>query len=128
MGLRAIAEIDLGKVLEDDTTGFGYPITVTDPAGTSVALKGFSNDIGQVIDPDTGQPVSGRAASVAIRIGLLTGAGLGIPSGVVNTVGKPWVIVFDDINGNSFTFKVSESIPDRSIGVVVCMLELYKAV
>lgn len=127
MGLRAIAEADLGAILEDSVTGFGFPITVTDPSGNSgtAPITGFSDDISQIIDPDTGQAVSGRLASVAIRIGLLTEVGLGVPVGIADAASKPWLIAFNDINGNAFTFKVSQSNPDRAIGLVICLLELY---
>lgn len=126
MGLRELAEKDLGAILEDSVTGFGWPITITDPDGNAEALTGFSDDIAQVIDPDTGQAVSGRLASVALRASSLTSAGLGLPRGIADTGSKPWVIQFDDINGNAFTFKISQSNPDRALGLVVCLLELYE--
>ena len=107
MSLRATAETDLSTILEDGTYGFGWPITITDPASTSVALTGFSDDISQIIDPDTGQAVSGRLASVALRISSITASSLvGLPVGIADDTSKPWVIVFNDINGNAFTFKV----------------------
>lgn len=125
MGLRAEASAKLDLTLED-TNYFGWPITVTDPNGLSESLTGSSTDIAQVIDPDTGAVVSGRAASVTLKIETLTGLGFAdIPRAIAETAGKPWVISFDDINGNSFTFKVKESNPDRAIGLVVCHLELY---
>ena len=126
MGLRETAESDLGAILEDSVYGFGYSITVTDPAGTVAPFTGYSNDISQIIDPDTGQAVSGRLASVAIRISSLTAAGLTLPQGIADAAKKPWIIEFDDINGNPFKFKVSQSNPDRALGVVTCLLELYK--
>lgn len=125
-GLRETAEADLAVILEDGTTGFGRPITVTDPSGTVGNLTGFSNDVAEVIDPDTGQAVSGRIASVALRISSLTTAGLGLPEGIADATSKPWQISFDDINGNPFTFKVQRSNPDRALGIVTCILELYK--
>lgn len=125
MSLRELAEQDLGAILEDSTTGFGWSITVTDPAGTSVPLTGFSDDISQVIDPDTGQLISGRHASVALRISSLVLAGLELPRGISNTSMKPWVVTFDDINGNAHTFKVQQSNPDRALGLVTCILESY---
>lgn len=127
MGLRTIAEQDLGVILEDSDTGFGWPITVTDPSGNSGTgpLTGFSDDIAQIIDPDTGQAVSGRLASVALRISSLTAAGLTLPRGIADSGSKPWVIEFDDINGNPYKFKVSQSNPDRALGLVTCLLELY---
>ena len=126
MGLRKTAEADLGVILEDGVYGFGWPITVTDPNGTVASFTGFSNDISQLIDPDTGQAVSGRLASVALRISSLVTAGLALPVGIADAGSKPWQIQFDDINGNAFKFKVSQSNPDRAVGMVICLLELYK--
>lgn len=126
MGLRDLAQTDLGFILDGDVYGFRWPITVTDPAGTSAALFGFSNDISLLIDPDTGQPVSGRLATAVIRIDTLTTAGLGLPVGIVDLNSKPWLVEFNDINGNAYTFKVNESNPDRAAGCIVCILETYK--
>ncbi len=126
MGLREIAQIDLGIILEDDITGFGWSITVTDPSGTVGNLKGSSTDIAQIIDPDTGQAVSGRLASVALRISSLTAQGLALPVGISDDALKPWIIEFDDINGNAYKFKVVQSNPDRTIGLVTLLLELYE--
>lgn len=124
-GLRELAEADLSIIMEGDTFGPGWPITVTDPAGIVQPLKGLSSDISQLIDPDTGQAVSGRLATVAIRIQALIDVGLDLPVGIVDINSKPWIIQFDDINGNPYTFKVNESNPDRALGVVVCVLETY---
>ena len=126
MSLRLIAEQDLGLILEDTTTGFGYPIVLTDPDGNSGAFTGFSDDISQIIDPDTGQAVSGRLASIAIRISQLYLKGLGMPKGIADSSSKPWIVEFDDINGNPYKFKVDQSNPDRALGLLVCLLELYE--
>lgn len=126
MGIRELAEQDLSFILETDAAGPRWPVTVTDPVGNSTAgLYGASTDIAQVIDPDTGQAVSGRLASVAIRISALALQGFALPQGIADAAQKPWIVDFDDINGNSYTFKVSESNPDRALGLVVCLLEAY---
>ena len=126
MGLREIAQNDLGKILEDDA-GFAWSFSITNPAGVTVTdLKGFSNDIALVVDPSTGVAVSGRTASLSVRISLLTENGLSVPVGISDSAGRPWIIEFDDINGNACKFKVSETHPDRTLGIVVCMLEVYK--
>lgn len=125
MGLRTIAEADLGVILEDGIYGAGWPIAVTDPVGTVGNLTGFSNDIAQLIDPDTGQAVSGRLASVVLRISSLTVAGLGLPVGVADAGSKPWVVQFNDINGGAHKFKVAQSNPDRTLGIVACLVEFY---
>lgn len=128
MGLRQTAEADLGAILEDDVTGFGFPIIITDPAGNSGTgpLIGTPVDISQFIDPDTGQAVSGRQASCAIRISSLTAAGLGVPKGIADSASKPWTAQYDDINGNTRLYKVSQSNPDSALGVVVLLLEAYE--
>lgn len=125
MGLRSLAEADLGIILEDKTTGFGWPITVTDPAGVSAGFTGFSDDISSVFDPDTGTMVTGRSASAALRISSLTLAGFALPVGIADASVKPWLIQFDDINGSPWTFKVSEATPDRTLGMIVLKLEAY---
>lgn len=125
-GLRELAEADLGRIQEDSAHGFGWPITVTDPAGNTADLTGFSNDIHQLIDPETGTAVTGRTASASIRIGHLSANGLDIPRSVADGAGKPWTVTFSNINGVSGTFKVSEAMPDHAIGNVVCMLEAYE--
>ena len=126
MSLRLEAESDLEFILEDAETGFGWDITITDPDGVSATLTGFSDDIAQIIDPDTGQAVSGRLASAVVRISSLTAAGLGLPKGIADSALKPWIVEFDDINGNPYKFKVSQSNPDRAIGIVSLLLELYE--
>ena len=125
MSLRELAEMDLAALMEDEANGFGWAITVTDPRGKVGRIVGLSNDIAQLIDPDTGQAVSGRLASAAIRISSLKKAGLGLPVGISSSDMKPWLVQFDDIGGTSFIFKVAQSNPDRGLGVVSLILETY---
>ena len=125
MSLRAQAAADLLAIVED-AAGFGWPITVTNPAGTAADLTGLSADIGQMIDPETGIAVVGRKASVALAIASLTAAGLALPIGISSTASKPWRVTFNDLAGGTHEFKVSEAMPDRAIGVVTCILEAYK--
>jgi hypothetical protein len=128
MGLRTIAEQDLAFILEGDEHGFRWAITVTDPAGNvSSGLYGFSDDVAQLIDPDTGQAVSGRLASAAIRIGALAAQvpPMALPQGIADASVKPWLVQFDDINGTTHIFKVAQSNPDRALGLVTCILEVY---
>jgi len=128
MNLRTRAEADLAHILEDGVNGFGWPITVTAPGGTpQKTLTGFSDDISQIIDPDTGQAVSGRMASATLRISSLVAAGFTeLPVAVSDSSKKPWTISFNDINGNTYLFKVEQSNPDRALGIVALLLELYE--
>lgn len=125
MNLRETAESDMSAILSDFVTGPGWPITITNPAGVSKPINGLTNDISNLIDPETGQAVSGRLATIAVSISGLAALGLGIPQGIEAETSKPWVVSFNDINGIPYTFKVQSSNPDRAIGLVTCNLELY---
>ena len=124
MGLRTQIEADLAESMEDEDD-FGWPVTIVAPDGVSQSLIGLSTDIAQIIDPDTGMVISGRMASIALRISTLIFATL--PEGVADQTSKPWLVWFEDVNGNPYTFKVKESNPDRAMGIVVCILELYQS-
>ena len=123
MGLRRVAERDLGAILTETQCGFGWPIVLISPRGERMSLTGFSNDIAELIDPDTGQAVSGRLASVALRMSSLPRA---LPQGVANTSERPWLVEFEDIIGQAWRFAVRESNPDRGLGLQILILELYQ--
>jgi len=124
MSLRALAESDLEFLVEDDSNGWAMPIELKDPAEkTSVDLRGLSNDIYEAIDPDLGIVVSGRTATVTIRISTLVAQGFTLPVGIVKTDSRPWTVEFKDLAGNDYLFKVVEARPDRGVGVVTCILE-----
>lgn len=126
MGLREVAGLDLISILQDRTTGFGWDLEVTNPAGATLAVVGFSTDIGMSLDVETGVFIAGRKASVAIPIAALIAAGFGIPRGVSDKTSKPWLIRFNDIHGRSHLFKVQDAMPDTAIGCVTCLLESYR--
>lgn len=128
MGLREQAAADLQTILEDSANGFGVSIRVTPPgAVSSTEVTGLTTDVFQGIDPETGVQVSGRIASVAISLRTLEDAGLEIPRGVSEESGKPWLVEFEDIQGTTHRFKVSEAYPDRALGIVTARLEKYKS-
>lgn len=128
MGLREQAAVDLRTILNDED-GFAWEIAITNPDGVCDTVRGFSTDIAETIDPDTGMAVSGRLVSVALSIRDLEELEcyetFGLPQGIADTTIKPWVVVFKDILGKEHTFKVQESHPDRALGIVTCMLEVY---
>lgn len=128
MGLAAIAHADTRAILNDSAYGAGVSIALTAPNGTVGTLTGFSNDIGLLIDPDTGQAVSGRAATIAIHMADLAEQNLDIPRNIQDPRDKPWLVGYTDVLGNAYLFKVSESHPDRTLGLVTCSLTAYETV
>jgi len=125
MGLREQAAADLQAITEDEDTGFGWPIRVTAPDGTAYDIVGLSNDVHTTIDPDTGQAITGRNASVAISQRTLAREGLEFPRSIADSGSKPWRVQFRDLQGTLHFFKVQEALPDRALGAVVCLLEAY---
>lgn len=122
MNLRQQAELDLATILEDGVRGFGWPITVKDPSGAVASLVGRSSDIASLIDPDTGQVVSGRLATVTLRLSSLALGGLGQPRSVAEEDCNPWTVTFDDVLGEPHTFRVVDAHPDLTVGLVTCYL------
>ena len=128
MGLRELAKRDVKYIISGDRNGPRWPVEVTDPDGNvSSCLYCTSADIHLFIDPQTGQPISGRQASVTFVISDLLDEQpfSNIPVAILDGT-KPWTIKFDDINGLPFVFTVLESRPDRTFGIVPCLLEVYR--
>lgn len=118
MDLNALAEKDLANTLERD----GHDLTLTNPAGVSASLRGQINDIGFVIDPETGMPVVGRNINATLRISSIKAKGLEIPTGVYDTNAIPWRLEFT--NGVIVRTKVISPMPDRILGMIGLKLEV----
>ena len=125
MTLLDEAAADLAAILADTVGGFSIPITLTDPDGEETELVGLATDIGLSIDPDTGQAVVGRKASIALSIQALEEAELEQPRGVASKTAKPWLATFTLATGAEQTFKISSVMPDK-LGCLVCFLEIYQ--
>ncbi len=126
MSFRDDVEKDIQSVLEDDVSGFGNSITLIDPNGVSHDFKGYSADIAQTIDPDTGQAVIGRWNSVALMMSSVLSVFPSLPIGVMDENIKPWTLIFNSINGVTTKYKVMSTQPDRTVGVITITCSFYK--
>lgn len=126
MSLRATAGADATRIIEDGTYGFGWSIILIDPSDLEAELTGVSNDIHELIDPDTGVSVSGRRASIALSISTLESANIALPYNIPDESDKPYIVKFNDSAGVEHVFKVIESHPDQTLDIVTCLLEIYK--
>lgn len=125
MNLRQLAELDLAVTLEDADNGFGWPVTLVDPNGVSANLTAQSQDIGLIVDPDTGVAVSGRTASAVLRVSSIENCGLSVPEGEPRANARPYTMVFTSTNGVETTFKVDDPQHDRILGTVTLQLGVY---
>jgi hypothetical protein len=126
MSVRAQAAVDLLEILNDTEDG-GDLIRITSPAGAFEDFRALSSDIHLSFDPGTGEAISGRQCSVAVAISELIAADFEDVEGVADRTGKPWLVDANDVNGRASTFKVVEAHPDYTVGLMLLMLELYKA-
>lgn len=125
MALDPVA--DVLAILGDQDT-LGQAVTVTAPDGTSEELTGFASEIGQTVEPETGQVVSGTRASVSLPLGPFRTAfgASALPVHVASGTGAPWLVEFTDAGGDARTYKVIDTMPDKRAGVLTCLLENYR--
>ncbi len=124
MSLADQAAADLAAIFADEQ-GFAAEVELTSPDGITVGVRAFTADVAHLIDPQTGQAVSGRVVSLALPLALLADwPGLAI--GVADTDRKPWSVKFCDVTGAEHTVRIRETRPDRTLGVLLCFVEAYK--
>lgn len=122
-GLAAIAAVDLQAILNVD----GCVITLQAPDGRVAELRGSQRDIAHAVDPQTGQTISARTVSVALSMRDLALVNMEPTREVDAKTKKPWVVTFAETVGcQPQTFCVAETIPDRTLGCLVLILEFYE--
>lgn len=124
MNLRTQITEDVRSILNGTA---GIAVTVTDPAlpGSPAALKGMSADIGFAMDFATGEMVLAQKAHVTLSLKDLADAGIGVPVGVAEEVGKPWLVEYAEPDQALVIYEVKMSMVDRSAGLVNCQLGSY---
>ena len=107
MNLRELAEADNAIMLEDDVSGFGVAITMTDLVGTIYQLKGQYHRVGVDIDPETGLLVPGNKSAVPVRLSRF------LPG---NYPDEGWLVETTDITGATVKGKATAVMLDRTAG------------
>ena len=123
MGLREQAAADVRAILEDTAAGFGVAITITSPLGQVEELAGFTNDIWQAIDPQTGMVVTSREPSAVLPKAALLEKFGELPRSIADPKRSPWLVSFADNAGKRHTLKVREARPDDANNMVALLLE-----
>lgn len=126
MGLREIAEADLAITVEDRDGGFGWDVVLLNPTEADNAagspLVGLTVNTMLLGDPDTGVAVKGRRVSVAVRISSLPDPNT-LPEGIPDTDSLPWRFRFSNLRSTERIWRVADTDPDETLGVLVCHLE-----
>lgn len=126
MSLQEIANADLQRIMNNEATG-GRSCIITNPSGETASFKVFSTDIHVSTDPGTGIVITGRQASVAVLTNELIAEGFSEIRGISDSNSKPWLVTVSDVLGRECTFKVAETHPDNSIGLMILMVEEYSS-
>lgn len=125
MSLRDLARADL-RAISNNTASDGWAIdtTLTSPADVATAVKGISNDIGALIDPDTGTAVMGRTITLVVHIDDLPAGAR--PRHIMDGTGKPWRVSFVTTTGGPVVeYKVNGTDPDEVAGYLTLFLTPY---
>lgn len=124
MGLLQQAQADIARITSD-TSGFGSPITFTDPSGFAVTINGRANKIHLGVDTD-GNESNFKKAYVGISESLLIAAGYTVRNtkGDVNMIDHK--VNVTDSTGTMRYYKINAQFPDETIGFIVFHLEAYK--
>lgn len=125
MNLTQTMRKDFNKIM-GSKSGIAESIQIIDPNGESHDIQAVVSVIHNLIDPDTGQPVSGFLATASISRLHLMARNLSIPAGEFDQNKRPWVLVYNDIDGNSTKYIVVRSAPDEAQGNVLLDLGSYE--
>lgn len=116
MNMRELGEADNELLLEDDVSGFGVAITLTDtatPTPNVYQVKGQYHRVGVDIDPATGLQVAGNKSSVTVRMSRF-------PLGALPD--NDWTIETTDITGAAVKGKATHVMLDRTAGRVTIIM------
>ncbi|WFS86283.1 hypothetical protein vBVhaSMAG7_066 [Vibrio phage vB_VhaS_MAG7] len=125
MSLLQRLQKDSQRIMNSSKFGFSTDIVLIDPNDVEYPLKSILTVIHNLIDPDTGQPVSGYLATASINRLDLNALGITLPEGVSNELERPWTVRETNIDGVVVTYKITRAAPDEANGNILCDLGSY---
>ena len=126
MSLMDRLQKDAQRIMNSSRAGFSIDIVLTLPSGIEHSIKSIVSIIHNLIDPDTGQPVSGFFATASINsLDLLT-LEVELPEGEMDSNKRPWTITATNVLGVSQLMKIVRVSPDETNGNILCELGTYE--
>lgn len=125
MSLLQRLQKDSQRIMNSSKFGFSTDIVLIDPDDVEYPLKSIVTVIHNLIDPDTGQPVSGYLATASINRLDLNELGVTLPEGVSDELERPWTIRYTNIDNVVITNKITRAAPDEANGNILCDLGSY---
>ena len=104
---------------------FGVDLTLTPPAGSPVSVRGLASKHHLQIDPETGFYVNVKNTHVNISESSLVALSYPIRNANNEVAMKGHVISYADSSGNVASYKIDETRPDETLGLIICILGDY---
>ena len=120
MNLLDTARMDANKIVQGE---FSSPCTITNPQRTvSVSLIALATKHHITINPETGQPVNAKNAHICLSETKLNELGyISRVNGEISLIGH--FIEVSDSTGIVNKYKISESWPNETLGLIICILQ-----
>lgn len=120
MSLLDTARMDAKNIVQGE---FSSPCTITNPQrSVSVSLSALATKHHIIINPDTGQPINAKNAHICLSETKLNELGyITRVNGDVSLVGH--FINVSDSTGIVKKYKISETWPNETLGLIVCILQ-----
>lgn len=116
---------DSQKIMNSTRCGFSTEVTLITPDGVRYPFKSIIAVIHNLVDPDTGQPVSGYLATASINRLDLNAKSIALPEGEMSELRRPWLVSEINIDGIEVTYKITRAAPDEANGNILCDLGSY---
>lgn len=120
MGLLEQAKQDIQEITTD-LDEWGVEMTLTAPTSETITLNGLHTKHHMAVEADTNKQVNSKNAHISISEQLLIDGNYPYTQdGEVMLNGHK--VVVKDSTGTECTYVIRESFPDRTIGLIVCIL------
>lgn len=115
----AEAKKDLVDIIEGD---FGVEITITNLSGQTLSITGLASKHHIGINPDTGEPINTKNAHCSLSEKTLTDNGYAVRDSNGEISLKGHKISFKDSSDIVKQYRINETFPDETLGLIVCIL------
>ena len=126
MSLLDRVQKDSQRIMNSNRFGFSTALVLTAPDGVAHGLNGIVSVIHNLIDPDTGQPVSGFLATVSLNTLDLQQSAIDMPYGEMDEQERPWTVDTTLVGGVEILTKVIRVAPDKTNGNILIDLGVYE--
>ena len=100
-------------------------LTVDNLVNPAVVLLGFASKHHLSVDTETGVPVNSKNTHCSIYEDVLTDAGFTVRNSDKEVAMTGWKITYTDSSGNARIYIINETMPDETLGLIVCYLGDY---